>query len=127
METQMKYLCLGYYDATKFAALPKSEAEALVKQCRDHDEALRKTKKMTVLGSLAAPREWKSIRPGRGKPFVTDGPYTESKELVGAFFIIEAKDMAEAVAIASKHPAAHLGADVGWGVEVRACEMYEQA
>jgi len=57
---------------------------------------------MTVLGSLAAPRE--GIHPpGRGKPFVTDGPYTESKELVGAFFIIEAKDMAEAVAIASKH------------------------
>ena len=64
--------------------------------------------------------------PGRGKPFVTDGRYTEANELVGAFFIIEAKDMAEAVEIASKHPAAHRGADVGWGVEVRACETYKQ-
>jgi len=127
MKTQMKYLCLAYYDATKFEALPKREVEALVRKCRDHDEALRETGKMNVLGSLAAPREWKSIRPGRGKPLVTDGPYTEAKELVGAFFIIEARDMAEAVEIASKHPAAHLGADVGWGVEVRACDMYEQA
>ena len=123
----MKYLCLGYYDAAKFEALPKPELEALVRKCKDHDQELRKTGKMKVLGSLSAPQEWKSIRPRRGKPSVIDGPFTEAKELVGAFFIIEATDMAEAVAIASKHPAAHLGADVGWGVEVRACEMYEQA
>lgn len=123
----MKYLCLAYYNATKFEALPKPELAALVRKCKDHDEELRKTGKMNVLGSLSAPQEWKSIRPGRGKPVVTDGPYSEAKELVGAFFIIEAADMAEAVEIASKHPAARLGADVGWGVEVRACEMYEQA
>lgn len=122
----MKYLCLGYYDVEKFKALPPAELDAIVKECTSHDEALRQTGKVTVNASLAMPEEWKSIRPVNGKPVITDGPYTEAKELVGAFFIVEANDMAEAVEIASKHPAAHLGEDVGWGVEVRACDSFVQ-
>jgi hypothetical protein len=50
---------------------------------------------------------------------MTDGPFAETKEQVGGFFMIEAKDMDEAMSIASKHPAAHLGEQVGWGIEVR--------
>jgi len=125
-ERTMKYLCLGYYDEEKFDALPGEEVQALVKKCRVHDEALLKTGKVAIIGSLSLPQHWKSIRPGSGKPTVTDGPFTEAKEIVGAFFIIEAANLGEAVEIASKHPAAHLGADVGWGIDVRACEFYEQ-
>ena len=121
----MKYLCLGYYDVEKFQALPPAELDAIVKECAAHDEALKRTGKVTVIASMAMPEEWKSIRPGSGKPMVTDGPYTEAKEVAGAFFIVEAKDMAEAVEIASMHPAAHLGESVGWGVEVRACDFFE--
>jgi hypothetical protein len=72
------------------------------------------------------PQYWKSIHPGGPKPAVTDGPFTEAKELVGAFFIVDATNMGEAVEIASKHPAANLGAHVGWGIEVRACEFFEE-
>ena len=61
-----------------------------------------------------------------GKRTMTDGPFTEAKEIVGAFFIVEAKNMDEAIEIASKHPAAHLGAHVGWGIDVRACEFFEE-
>jgi hypothetical protein len=61
MEAQMKYLCLAYYDAAKFEALPKPELAALVRKRKEHDEELRKTGKMNVLGSLSAPQEWKSI------------------------------------------------------------------
>jgi hypothetical protein len=60
-----------------------------------------------------------SIRPRQGKVGVTDGPFAEAKELVGGFFMIEAEDMDAAVVIASKHPAAHLGEHIGWGIEVR--------
>jgi hypothetical protein len=42
MEAQMKYLCLAYYDATKFEALPKPELAALVRKRKEHDEELRK-------------------------------------------------------------------------------------
>jgi len=44
---------------------------------------------------------------------------------VGGFFIIEARDLNEAIRVASKHPAAHLGEQVGWGIEVRPIETYE--
>jgi len=122
----MKYLCLAYYDLEKFQALPQAEMDAIVKECRSHDEALRQTGKVTVTASLSMPQEWKSIRPENGRPVVTDGPYAEAKELVGAFFIVEAKDMSEAVEVASMHPAAHLGESVGWGIDVRACDFFEQ-
>jgi hypothetical protein len=122
----MKYLCLGYYHQEKFNALPNEELEALVKKCRTHDEALLKTGKVSIIGSLSMPQYWKSIRPGTDKPSVSDGPFTEAKEIVGAFFIVDATNLNEAVEIAAKHPAAHLGATVGWGIDVRACEFFEQ-
>ena len=122
----MKYLCLAYYDEEKFNALPNEELQEIVKKCRAHDAALLGTGKVNAIGSLSMPQYWKSIRPGGDKPTVTDGPFTEAKEIVGAFLIVEAKNMDEAVEIASKHPAAHLGANVGWGIDVRACEFFEQ-
>ena len=122
----MKYLCLGYYDEEKFNALPNEELEAIVKKCRAHDAELLATGKVMLIGSLSMPQYWKSIRPDGGTPKVTDGPFTEAKEMVGAFFIVDAKNLDEAVSIASKHPAAHLGAHIGWGIDVRACEFFEQ-
>jgi hypothetical protein len=121
----MKYLCLGYCDEEKFNALPNEELQALVKKCRAHDAALLATGKVMLVGSLSMPQYWKSIRPGGMTPTITDGPFAEAKEIVGAFFIVDAKNMDEAVEIASKHPAANLGAHVGWGIDVRACEFFE--
>lgn len=115
----MKFLCLAYYDAKKFAALSTAEFEALVTRCPAHDEALQKSGRVIMQESLEEPAMSRCIRPKRGGPLVTDGPFAETKEQVGGFFMIEAKDMDEAVSIASKHPAAHLGEQVGWGIEVR--------
>jgi len=122
----MKFLCLGYYDEKKFDALPKPDVDALVQQCRTHDEALRKSGHMLMVASLAATRDATSIRPRNGKPVVTDGPFAETKEQVGAFFIVEAPDLKEATRVASLHPAAHLGEQVGWGVEVRPIDYYAE-
>lgn len=119
----MKYLCLGYYDEKKFEALPKAEVSALVSKCHTHDEALRKSGHLLTVASLESPRKSKTVRPRNGKPVTTDGPFAEAKEVVGAFFIIEASDLREAVEIASKHPAAHLGEHVGWGIEVRPIDL----
>ena len=119
----MKFLCLGYYDEKKFAALPKAEVDAIVSQCRSHDEALHKSGHLVTVASLESPRSAITIRARNGKVTVTDGPFVETKEMIGAFFIIEAKDRDEAIRIASLHPAAHLGEQVGWGVEVRGIEF----
>ena len=122
----MKYLCLAYYDEKAFEAMSKPVVEALVSQCPPHDAALRASGHLIVQASLGASRESMSLRPRSGKVSITDGPFAETKELVGGFFIIEAKDLNEAVRVASMHPAAHLGETVGWGIEVRPIEFFQQ-
>lgn len=53
--------------------------------------------------------------------------YDEKKEPVGAFFIIEARDLNQAMQVASKHPGAHVGEYPGGGIAVRPCETFEQS
>ena len=122
----MKFLCFGYYDQKAFDALPKAEVAALVSKCRAHDEALHESGRLLAVGALAPPQRATCVRPRNGKPTLTDGPFAEAKEVIGAFFLIEAENQQEAVEIASKHPAAHLGENVGWGVEVRAIEFFQE-
>jgi len=122
----MKFLCLAYYNEKKFEALPKDELAAIASQCQPHDEELYKGGYMKLVASLAAPAISKSIRPKNGKPVITDGPYAETKEQLGSFFIIEANDLEEATREAAKHPAAHLGENMGWGIEVRPIEFFKE-
>jgi len=123
----MKYLCLAYYDVKAFEALSGPELDAIVSRCPPHDEALRRSGHLLAQASLGLPRASTTIRPRGGKPAVTDGPFAETKEQVGGFFIIEARDLNEAIRVASKHPAANIGEQVGWAVEVRPMEGYEAA
>jgi len=122
----MKYLVLAYYDEQAFNALPPDQVKALVGQCPPHDAALRESGRLLTIASLAESRASVSVRPRSGKVTVTDGPFIETKELIGSFFLIEAADLEEAVRIASKHPAAHLGEQVGWGLEVRPVEFFAE-
>jgi hypothetical protein len=123
----MKYLCLAYYDPAKFAAMAPADVQALVTQCPPRDAELKKTGHLLLSASLQGPGAAFSLRPRGGKPQVTDGPYTESKELVGGFFIIEAHDREDAIRIASIHPAANLGEQVGWGIEIHPVGFFELA
>ena len=121
----MKYLCLAYYNEKAFDALPRAEVDALVSQCPAYDEALRSSGHLVIQASLGSTRATTTVRPRNGKPLVTDGPFIETKEQVGGFFIIEARDLNEAIRVASKHPAANIGEQVGWAIEVRPIEAYE--
>jgi hypothetical protein len=121
----MKYLCLAYYDEMAFDAMSKAEMEALVRQCPPYDEALRSSGHLVIQASLGSTRATTTVRPRNGKPLVTDGRFIETKEQVGGFFIIEARDLNEAIRVASKHPAANVGEQVGWAIEVRPIEAYE--
>lgn len=119
----MKYLCLAYYDEKKFETLTEADMVAMVRDCTPHDEELKRSGHLVEVGSLAATRSSVSIRPRGGKVTVTDGPYAETKEQLGSYFIIEARDLNEAIQVASMHPAARLNEHLGWGVEVRPIEM----
>jgi len=90
-----------------------------------YDGALRESGRLVVQASLGSPRTSTVLRPRNEKPSITDGPFIETKEQVGGFFIIEAEDLDEAIRVASKHPAANIGGEVGWAVEIRPVEGYE--
>lgn len=121
----MKYLCLAYYDPKKFAAMAAAEVQALVSQCPAKDAELRCTGQLLLSASLKGPEAVMALRPRGGKPQLTDGPYTEAKELVGGFFIIEAADRDEALRLASLHPAATLGEQAGWGIEIHPIGFFQ--
>jgi len=122
----MKYLCLAYYDEQRFATLQQTEIQALEQACGPYDQELHDSGQLMLVASLAATSASASIRPRQGEPSVTDGPYAETREQLGAIFIIEASDLNDAIRVAGKHPAAHLGEQLGWGIEIRPVEFFEQ-
>jgi len=121
----MKFLCLCYYDIEKFANLSQPEKDEIGPSCRPYDALLNATGKVVSSGSLADPEEWKTITPHDRKPMVTTGPFTKISEQAGAFFIIDAKDIDEAISVASNHAAANYGEHIGFAVEVRPCQSFE--
>lgn len=120
----MKYLCLAYYDVPTYEALTPEQKSALFPNCKPHDDALRATKKLLVSASLGALA--RIARTRAGKLSITDGPYIETKEQIGGLFIIDADDFEEAMQVAAKHPAARIGEELGWVVEVRPIEMWRE-
>lgn len=114
----MKYLCLAYGEQARMAKLTKAEFEALVERCKAYDAELRATGQLVSGQSL----EWDvvTLRPRSGKaPLVSDGPFIETKERVGGLVVIEARDLNDAIRVASLHPAARMGEELGWALEIR--------
>ncbi|OWQ82904.1 hypothetical protein CDN99_27745 [Roseateles aquatilis] len=120
----MKYLGLAYFTPEKFAQMTPAEVKALVSQCPALDEKMQATGKVLVSASLGDLDQWKTLRPRGGKTHISDGPYTEAKEVVGGLFIIEADSPEEAQQIAAMHPAATLGEQGGWAVELIPMDFY---
>lgn len=115
----MKFLCLGYLDQEKMRSRSKSEIDALMQECRPHSEALYNTGCVIVDTGLEA--AGKSVRRVNGKITVTDGPFIETKEIIGGAFLIDANDMDEAIRIATLHPTTQMaeGEQFGWRLEIR--------
>lgn len=122
----MKYLCLCYYDVQRFATRTPAQLEELGRECRPHDEALHKSGHLLAVGSLGQPEESACLRPVNGKATRVDGPFVQTNEPPGAFLLIEAKDLDEAVQIASLHPSAALIDRFGGGIEIWPIDRLEQ-
>ncbi len=115
----MKFLCLGYLNVEQFDKQPESVKQEILGRCMAQCVPFRATGKIAMEAGLENPPKAKSIRPRKGRPVVTDGPFVETKEQLGSFFIVDAANIDEAVEIASKHPAALFGEEYGFGIEVR--------
>ena len=111
----MRYLCLIYLNEDEMNALPAEEMHRLNVGHLQLNERLRASGHLVEAEALEPAATAVTVRPRRERTTVTDGPFTETKELVAGFYLIEAADLDEAVGIASRFPGAQHGA-----VEIRA-------
>lgn len=117
----MKYLCLVYRDEQVWDALPRREYHELVDEILDYREELRSGGQFIAADAVQNAHTATTVRVRDGKPIVTDGPYAETKEQIGGFYILEARDLNEAIRVAAKIPSARLGI-----VEIRPIKALDQ-
>jgi hypothetical protein len=110
----MKYLCLIYDEEKKLYGMPKSEMDALMGEYFSFTTDLRKSGQYLGGNDLQPVASATTVRVRNGKVSTTDGPFAETKEQLGGYYLIEAKDLNEAIQVASRIPSAKLGA-----IEVR--------
>ena len=105
----MKYICLVYLVEKDMNALSKKEADTCTEESLAYDEGLRRSGHFLAAHALQPVETATTIRVRNGKLSTTDGPFAETKEQLGGFFLVEAKDIDEACAIASRFPPARIG------------------
>jgi len=110
----MQYLLLIYHPETEWAQTELASKETIYREYRDLAQQLSQQGKF-VSGDQLRPSETATVvRVRNGKTATTDGPFAETKEQLGSYFLIHAASLDEAVAIAAKIPSARMGS-----VEVR--------
>ena len=105
----MKFLFLIYHEEKILDTMPAKEMETLVDSALEYDDEIRRSGHYIVSNALQRARTARTIRVRGGKATVTDGPFAETKEQLGGFFLIEAKDIEEACAVAARFPPARIG------------------
>lgn len=105
----MKFMLLVYVDAELVDALPDGEMDGMLRTCFDHVDQLQRDGHLIESQMLESPRAARSVRIRNDRVTATDGPFSEAKEVLGGFNLIEARDMDEAVRIAAEFPWARTG------------------
>jgi hypothetical protein len=113
----MRYLCMAYEEESKLNALSQNEWDALRKETLAYVEELRNRGHLLAAEPLQSVRTATTVRVRNGKLSVVDGPFAETKETLGGFFLIDARDLNEAIQVAARWPSARLGS-----IEVRPIE-----
>jgi hypothetical protein len=105
----MKYICLCYKDQTEMSAKPEAELHAMMRDVFAYNDELKSQGKLVACEGLQPVSTATTIRVRDGKAELTDGPFAETKEQLGGFFLIEANDLDEALRLATKMPSAREG------------------
>ena len=113
----MKYLCLVYSEEDKLHSLPESPKDA---ECLAYDEKVKADGHWVAGEALQPVRTATTVRVRNGKTSVTDGPFAETKEQLAGFWLIEARDLDDAIQVAAGIPAARVGS-----IEVRPLRQLE--
>jgi hypothetical protein len=105
----MKFMLTIYHDENVLDAMPEQEMQALVDSAIEYAEEIRRSGHYIVSDALQGTGTARTIRIRAGQVSTTVGPFAETTEQLGGFFVIEAKDMDEACAIAARFPPARVG------------------
>jgi hypothetical protein len=120
-EETMRYLCLIYLEETKLNALSESDYDALAADSLAYDDELRRSGHFVVSDALQPVESATTLRVRNGHLSITDGPFAETKEQLGGFILIQARDLNEAIHVASRIPPGRLGS-----IEVRPVQELAQ-
>jgi hypothetical protein len=110
----MKYLCLIYDDEKTMAAMPKEEQDAFMGEYMSFSDAIAESGHMIAGEALHPVQTATTVRLRNGRISTTDGPFAETREQLGGFYLIEARDLNDAIQVAARIPSARTGS-----VEVR--------
>jgi hypothetical protein len=115
----MKYLCLIYDSESSMKDMTREQGEAVMADYMAFTEGIRKSGHYVSGEALKPTHTASTVRVRQGKVSTTDGPFAETKEQLGGFYLIEAKDLNDAIQVASRIPGAKTGS-----VEVRPVEVF---
>jgi len=105
----MKFICMGYIEPNKFESLSESDRNALLDECFTYDDVLRRNGHFAGGEALQSSQTARTLRWKNGKVAVIDGPYAETKEVIGGILVREARDFNHAIELMSKHPGVKVG------------------
>jgi hypothetical protein len=120
--TLMKYLCLIYDDEKTMAGMSKEESEKFMGDYFRFTEDIKKSGHYLAGDALQPVHTATTVRIRSGQTSTTDGPFAETKEQLGGYYLIEARDLNDAMQVAARIPSARTGS-----VEVRPVMVFDQA
>jgi hypothetical protein len=110
----LRYLCLIYLRERELAGTPADVVLAVEQACCDWEQVLRESGSLLAVEALQPTGTATTVRVRNGRTLVSDGPFAETKEQLAGFYLIDARDLNDAIRIASQIPPARFG-----GIEVR--------
>ncbi|HEY5560131.1 MAG TPA: YciI family protein [Steroidobacteraceae bacterium] len=113
-EIALQYLCLIYSDESQWPKLPKPEYDRVLGEYLGYMDDIRKSGHYVGCNRLQPTGSATTVRVRNGRVAATDGPFAETKEQLGGYFLLEARDLNEAIQLAARIPGARYGS-----IEVR--------
>jgi hypothetical protein len=117
----MRYLCLIYDEEKKAAGMSKTEADAFMGEYFTFTEGIKGSGHYLGGEALQPVQTATTVRVRNGKVSTTDGPFAETKEQLGGYYLINARDLNDAIQVAARIPSARIGS-----VEVRPIMEFDQ-
>jgi hypothetical protein len=117
----MKYLCLIYDEEKRMASMSASDGKVMMEEYSAFTEATRKSGHYVAGEALQPVQTATTLRMRNGKLSTTDGPFAETKEQLGGFYLIEARDLNDALQVASRIPSVKTGS-----IEVRPIAVFSK-